>query len=191
MALLITLPKIAYSTGDDLSGYTVQQLDTAITKGGLADQKIYSILTFDSDQLPGANIAILSSSHTGWHVTILHRINGGLKVEWRSGKLPDDIAVSSYNSLKIEHMDDGEQVVEFSGCAAHECGGVDGVFGVLLYSSRSKQVFYAHYRWDEGAPLGSFGSLDFSKNATAAENEKYKMALQKAMNKALGWVPHS
>ena len=42
-------------------------------------------------------------------------------------------------------MDDGEQVVEFSGCARQICGGLDGVFGVLLYSPRSRQAFLAHY----------------------------------------------
>src|ERR1700723_1383300 len=170
VAIVIALPRAAFSAEDDLFGFTLQQLDAAIAKGGLATQKIYSILTFDSDERRGANIAILSGSHTGWHVTVLHRIQGGLKVEWRSGKLPNDIEVSSSNNFEIEYMDDGEQVVEFSGCAAHDCGGLNGVFGVLLYSPRSKQVFFAHYRSDEGKPLGSFGSLDFSENASAAGN---------------------
>jgi hypothetical protein len=186
MAIVIALPKVAFSAEDDLSGFTLQQFDAAITKGGLATQKIYSILIFDSDERRGANIAILSGSHTGWHVTVLHRIKGGLKVEWHSGKLPDDIAVSSSNNFEIAYMDDGEQVVEFSGCAAHDCGSLSGAFGVLLYSPRSKQVFFAHHRSEEGKPSGSFGSLDFSEKAGAAGNEKYKTALQKAMNKALG-----
>jgi hypothetical protein len=186
LAIVIALPRVAYAAEDDLSGFTLQQLDAAITKGGLATQKMYSILTFDSDERRGANIAILSSSHTGWHVTVLHRIQGGLKMEWRSGKLPNDIEVSSSNNFEIEYMDDGEQVVEFSGRAAHDCGDLNGVFGVLLYSPRSKQVFFTHYRFDEGKPLGSFGSLEFSENASAAGNDKYKMKLQKAMNKTLG-----
>ena len=161
-------------------------MEGAITQGGLATQTIYSILTFDSDERYGADLAILSGTHTGWCVTVLHRVKGGLRVEWQSDKLPYDTDVSSSNNFVIEHMDDGEQVVEFSGCAAHECGGLDGVLGVLLYSPRSRQVFFAHYRFDEGKPLGSFGSLDFSANAGAAGNEKYKKALQKAMNKILG-----
>jgi hypothetical protein len=186
LAIVIALPRVACAAEDDLSGFTLQQLDAAISKGGLATQKIYSILTFDSDERRGTNIAILSGSHTGWHVTVLHRIQGGLTVEWRSGKLPNDIAVSSSNNFEVEDMDDGEQVVGFSGCARHLCGGLDGIFGVLLYSPRSKQAFFAHYRWDEGKPLGSFGSLDFSENASAAGNEKYKMKLRQAMNKTLG-----
>jgi len=187
VAILMALPRAAFSAEDDLSGFTVQRLDAAVTKGGIADQKLYSILTFDSDERRGANVAILSGSRTGWHVTVLHRIKGGLNVEWRSGKLPGDIAVSSSNNFEIEYMDDGEQVVEFSGCAAHDCGGrLGGIFGMLLYSPRSKQVFFAHYRYDEGKPQASFGSLDFSDNASAAGNEKYKTTLQRAMIKALG-----
>jgi hypothetical protein len=107
------------SAEDDLSGFTLAQLNAAIAKSGVFHrQKIYSILTFDSDERRGANLAILSASQTGWYVTVLHRVKGGLKIEWRSDRLPNDIAVSSSNNLKIETMDDGEQVVEFSGCAA-------------------------------------------------------------------------
>jgi len=112
---------------DDLSGFTLQQLNAAIAKSGTPpSQEIYSILSFDSDDRSGANIAILAGSHSGWRVAVLHRIKGGLNAEWRSGKLPDDFAVSSSHNLKIDYMDDGEQIVEFSGCAAHDCGGLDG-----------------------------------------------------------------
>jgi hypothetical protein len=186
LAIVAALPHFAFSAEDDLSGFTLQQLDEAISKGGLAAQKIYSILTFDSDERAGANIAILSGSRTGWRVTVLHRIKGGLKVEWRSSKLPDDIDVSSSRSFQIEYMDDGEQVVVFSGCAAHDCALLDGVFGLVLYSPRSKQVFFAHYHYDDSKPPGSFGSLRFSENASTAGNDKYKKALQKAMNEVLG-----
>jgi hypothetical protein len=186
LAIVILPLRAAFSAEDDLSGFTLQQLDTAITKSGLASQKIYSILTFDSDNHRGADIAILSGSGSGWRVAVLHRVNGGLEVQWRSAKLPYDMAVSSSNNLEIEDIDDGEQVVEFSGCAAHLCGGSDGVFGILLYAPRSKQVFFAHYHYDESKPLGTFGSLNFSKNMSMAGNEKYKSALQKAVNKILG-----
>jgi hypothetical protein len=123
LAIVMALPRVACAAEDDLSGFTLQQLGAAITKGGLATQKIYSILTFDSDERRGANIAILSGSHTGWHVTVLHRIQGGLKVEWRSDKLPNDIAVSSSNNFEVEYMDDGEQVVEFPAVQRTSAGG--------------------------------------------------------------------
>lgn len=177
----------AVSAEDVLSGFTLQQLNTAIAKSGTtSSQKIYSILSFDSDDRRGANVAILSGSHSGWRVVVLHRIMGGLDPEWRSGKLSDDFDVSDSRNLKIESMDDGEQVVEFSGCAAHDCGGLDGgIFGVLLYSPRSKQVFFAHYRYGEDKPRNSFGSVWFSENTDRTGNEKYKAALRKALSSIL------
>src|SRR6185437_7380658 len=148
VAVTMAMPSVAFSAEDDLSGFTLQQLNAAMTRGGLATEKVYSILTFDSNDRAGANIAILSGSHTGWHVTVLHRMKRGLKAEWRSGKLPDDMEVSSSNNFEIEYMDDGEQVVMFSGCAAHLCGRLDGISSLLLYSPRSKQAFFTHYRYD-------------------------------------------
>jgi hypothetical protein len=80
-----------------------------------------------------------------------------------------------------------EQVVEFSGCAPHDCGGVsDGDFGMVLYASRERHAFFAHYMYDDHKPQGTFGSLDFSDNAMEASNEKYKSALERAMRKKLG-----
>lgn len=169
---------------DDLSGFTSNQLDTAIRNSGVATQKIFSILTFDSEDRYGSSIAILSRSRSGWRVTVLHRITGGLKLEWRSAKLSDDFSNSSSNNFKIEVVED-EQVVEFSGCAQHQCGGIDGVLGVLLYSPLSKQVFFAHYRYNDHKSISSFGFLEFSKNAHEPGNERYMTALQNAMNKNL------
>lgn len=174
----------AFSSEDDLSGFTLKQLDTAIKKAGIATDKLYSVLTFDGEERYGANIAVLSASHSGWHITVLHRVEGALDIDWRSGNLPDDIAVSSASNLEIADVGD-EQVVTFSGCAPHNCGLVDGIFGLLLYSPKMKQAFYAHYRRDDQKPFGSFGSLEFSKNALERGNERYKDALQKTMSRVL------
>ena len=81
---------------------------------------------------------------------------------------------------------DSEQVVQFSGCARHLCGGVDGIFGVLLYSPRARQAFFAHDRWAAGKPSGSFGSVELSENASRPGNERYKTSLENAMKKTLG-----
>lgn len=184
-AVIVAAPfTLAVSAEDDLSGFTLKQLNAAISSSGVAGQKLYSILTFDSEERAGANIAVLSGSRSGWQVTVLHRVTSGLKVEWRSGKLPDDFDVSGSNNLEIEDIGD-EQVVEFCGCARHLCGYLDGMSGLLLYSPHSKQVFFAHYQYDERKPIGSFGSLKFSKNTSEPGNERYKAALQKAMNKIL------
>jgi len=183
-ALVLAPMGVALSAQDDLSGFTLEQLNAAIRSSGAGAQKIYSILTFDSEDRQGSNLAMLSSSRSGWHITVLHRVEGGLKVVWRSGNLPQDFNVSSSNSLKIEVVED-EQVVEFSGCAPHLCGDVNGVIGVLLYSPSSKQAFSAHYKYDDRKPLGNFGTLELSKNANEPGNERYKAALRKAMSEAL------
>lgn len=183
-ALILAPSREAFSAEDDLSGFTLNQLDTAIRNSGVATQKIFSILTFDSEDRYGSSIAVLSGSRSGWRVTVLHRVTGGLKMEWRSAMLSDDFSNSSSNNFKIVDVED-EQVVEFSGCAQHQCGGLDGVLGVLLYSPRSKQVFFAHYRFDDHKPIGSFGFLEFSKNAHEPGNERYMAALQDVMNKTL------
>jgi hypothetical protein len=112
---------------------------------------------------------------------VLYNIAGGLAIEWKSGGLHDDFAVSSSDALEIDDLGD-EQVVEFSGCAAHSCGGVDGgEFGMVLYAPRVRQAFFAHYSYDEHKPPGTFGSLDFSDNSMVAGNERYKAALDRAM----------
>jgi hypothetical protein len=174
----------AFSAEDDLSGFTLKQLDAAITKSGGTSERLYSILTFDSEERSGANVAVLSSSRSGWHVAVLHRITGGLDVQWHSGRLPDDFSMSSSRNLIIDKVGD-EQVVEFSGCALHDCGSVNGVFGLLLYSPRSNQVFFAHYRFDDRKPISAFGSLEFSENSLEPGNERYKDAVQKAVHRVL------
>jgi hypothetical protein len=174
----------AFSVGDDLYGFTWKQLTAAINKGGLANQKIYYILSFDDESGAGRNVAVLSDSEPGWRVTVLHRIPDALHVQWQSEKLSYDFAVSSPSHLEIGYIGD-EQVVKFSGCAAHMCGGLDGVQGALLYSPKSKQVFFAHYQYDGEKPIGSFGSLTFSKNADEPANERYKAELQKTMKAIL------
>jgi hypothetical protein len=183
-ALVLAPAKATFATEDDLSGFTLSQLNTAIRNSDVATQKIFSILTFDSEDRYGSSIAILSGSRSGWQITVLHRVKGGLRVEWRSVKLSGDFSNSSSNNFKIEDVE-GEQVLEFSGCAQHQCGGVDGVLGVLLYSPHSKRTFFAHYRFDKQKPIGSIGSFEFSKNAEEPGNERYKAALQNIMSKAL------
>lgn len=169
---------------DDLPGFTLKQLDRAIGESGVAGQRIYSILTFGGEEGSGVNVAILSGARTGWSVVVLHRAPAGLTVAWRSGKLSEDFAVSAPGNLAIGQVGD-EEVVEFSGCAAHECNGLGGEAGMLLYSPRARQAFFAHYRSGERKPAGSFGDLTFSENADKPANSEYKAALRKDMNTVL------
>lgn len=185
LAVEVVLPCPRTVRAEDIHSFTSQQLNTAIAKSGLSTKRIYSIETLIGEN-GGPDVAILSSSRVGWEVTVLRRIPGGFNALWRSGRLPDDMAVSDVNTFGIETLDDGEQVVQFSGCAAHLCGGRDGVFGVLLYSPRSNQLFFAHYQFDQNKPLGSFGVLSFSENAKEPANEKYKAGLQRTVSKIVG-----
>ena len=183
---LLTVPVTPSLWGEDgIFSFTPHELTSAIAKSGLLRQRLYSIQSLESEN-GGVDIAILSASHVGWRVTVLHRIPGGFGLMWRSDSLPDDIAVSASNNLRVRSLEDHEQVIQFSGCAAHECGGKNGVFGVLFYCPRLNQVFFAHYRFDESRPIDSFGSLQFSKNAEAHGHEKYKAALKEAMLEILG-----
>lgn len=174
----------AKTNEDDLSGFTVSQLDTAVHAAGLKDQKLYSIRTFDSKERAGAYVAILSGSHSGWRVTILKRVVGGLKVQWHSGRLSSDFDVSDTRNLRIESVED-EQIAFFSGCAAHMCGGITGDLGMMLYSPETKQVFFAHYRYPRDKPIGTMGTIEYSENAAQPRNERYRKALQDFMETEL------
>ena len=177
---------IASASDQGLPGFTLQQLNAALVSSGVTSQRIGSILTFRDLGDSGAHVAVLSSGRSGWHVTILHNVSGGLNVEWKSGGLRDDFSMSSPDALEIDDLGD-EQVIEFSGCAPHMCGGVDGgEYGMVLYAPRVKQAFFAHYSYDDHKPKGSFGSLDFSSNSETVGNERYKAALAHAMRKKLG-----
>src|SRR5690242_5470116 len=90
LAIVVLLFQLSLPAEDDLSGFTLRQLDSALAGAGLANQKLYSILTFDSEDRHGANIAVLSGSRSGWQVIVLQRAPSRLEVQWRSGKLADD-----------------------------------------------------------------------------------------------------
>jgi hypothetical protein len=182
-ATLFPIKSAASDTGQP--GFTLKQWSAAMVKSGIDRERVYSILTFRNLGDPGEHIAILSGFRSGWHVTVFNNIAGGLKIEWKSGGMRSDFSVSSPDELEIDDLGD-EQVVEFSGCAPHMCGGIDGgEFGMVLYAPRVGQAFFAHYSYDDKKPRGSFGSLDFSDNALSAGNERYKAALDRAMKQKL------
>lgn len=138
-AIILDSPSVAFASGQG-PGFTLKQWNSALVASGIESQRIYSILTF-RDPESATHIAILSGSRTGWHVTVLQNVTSDLKVEWKSGRLADDFSVSSADALEIDDLGD-EQAVEFSGCARHMCGGIDGeVFGMVLYAPRVKQAF--------------------------------------------------
>jgi len=165
---------------DDPYGFTVGQLHSAMLRGGLTGQRLNSVHTFgagDGGFVP-AYVGILSSSRSGWHISVFRRVAGGFRREWYSQKLPSEFAVSSPENFSIEDVGD-ESVVVFSGCAPHMCGRAIGLNGVLLYSTERKEVFFARYEPQAGNPSGS---VQFSKNVSEARNQRYREALQKALD---------
>ncbi len=160
-------------------GFTNQQLEAALSHSGLVSQRLYSIQTFgDSDTAHPAYMAGLSSSKSGWHVWVFHRVRGGFELEWSSGKLPIEFSVSSPGEFSIFDIGD-ESTVMFSGCAQHLCGG--GYHGFLLYSTARKDIFFALLDNRGNQPR----RISFSKNALEQRNRAYKDALQKAVDEVI------
>ena len=176
-----------YSTAEsqDTYGFTLQELHSALDRAGLGAERICNIQTFGSGQgseiLPiPAHIAVLSTSHEGWKVSVFRRVKGGFQLEWSSHKLPDEFAVSSPDHLSIEDVGD-ESVVTFSGCAAHMCNGVGGVAGFLVYSTSRKQAFFVRYSGaNEYDTSGS--EVKFSRDALQPANAQYKAVLQRGID---------
>ncbi len=159
---------------DDGYGFTNSQLESALKKSGLATQRLYSIMTFgDADHGDPSYLTALSSSRSGWHVSVFHRSQKGFELEWSSGNLPIEFAVSSPEEFSL--FDVGEEsTVMFSGCAPHRCGG--DYHGFLLYSPVRKEAFFAQFGQQDDQPK----HVTFSKNALDPKNREYKDALQKA-----------
>jgi hypothetical protein len=164
---------------DDVYGFTTKQFQSALVNSGLAPQRFYSIQTFGSgDTGPPAYITVLSSSRSGWHVTVFHRVQGGFKVEWSSHRLPVEFSVSSPHNFSVEDIGD-ESTVRFSGCARHRCAG--DYEGFLLYSTLRKQAFFALLTQQDNQPR----RVTFSPNALQPMNQGYKDALQRAVDEVV------
>jgi hypothetical protein len=164
---------------DDVYGFTTKQFQPALANSGLARQRLYSVQTFGSgDTESPAYVAVLSSSLSGWHVTVLNRVQGGFKVGWSSHQLPVEFSVSSPDNFSVEDIGE-ESTITFSGCAPHRCGG--DYEGFLLYSALRKQAFFALLTQQENQPR----RVTFSPNALQPMNQSYKDALQRAVDEVI------
>ncbi|MBZ5707276.1 MAG: hypothetical protein LAN63_18160 [Acidobacteriia bacterium] len=169
----------ASAQDDDVYGFTTKQLQSALVSSGLAPQRLYSVQTFGSgDTERPAYMAVLSSSRSGWHVTVFHRVQEGFKVEWSSHQLPVEFSVSSPDNFSVEDIGD-ESTVRFSGCAPHRCAG--DYEGFLLYSTLRKQAFFALLTQQENQPR----RVTFSPNALQPMNQNYKDALQRTVDEVV------
>ncbi|MGH9734655.1 MAG: hypothetical protein ACRD8A_08715 [Candidatus Acidiferrales bacterium] len=113
------------------------------------------------------------STEGGWQLVVFRvGLNGNAKLKWKSGRLADSFAVSSGDELGTPIIG-GEQVVTFSGCAAHAC---PEVFAVLLYVPSLNTTFSETHRGKDfvfSAAIGAarvrrvpkiFGPTDFESS---------------------------
>lgn len=184
LLLVVLAGSASLAISEDTYGFSVKELRSALDRAGLGTQRLCKIQTFGSGGtavLPvPAYVAVLSTSRSGWQVSVFRRVAGGFLLEWSSRKLPSEFSVSSPDELSIQDVGD-EPVVVFSGCAPHDCGGTRGVAGFLLYSTLRKQAFYVRYIGH--SMYDTSGSVvTFSKNVLEQENQPYKEALRKQID---------
>jgi hypothetical protein len=165
----------------DNSGYDDKSIFSALRQRGVAVKALSSVKPLVAEQAKEARgVAVLSESRRKRQVSILHRVGTRFKLDWTSHDLPDEFGVSSPNEFVVFPMGLDEMVM-FSGCARHLCGGKSGVGGILLYSTFRNQGFFARYS-GTGSHDNAGVRVTFSKNALKSENQEYKEALQKEID---------
>jgi hypothetical protein len=177
--VVICLLAVAPAQPDTPYAFTTGQLQSALRQAGLTTQQLHSVQTFGSgNEADPAYLTVLSSSRSGWHVSVFHHAQGRFKLEWASGKLPIEFSVSSANNFSLSDIGE-ETTVTFSGCAPHRCGG--DYHGFLLYSTVRKEVFFALL----AQPEDQHRQVTFSQNALEPRNNAYKQALQSAADEII------
>lgn len=134
---------------------------------------IQSIEFLRSDGFSIDRAAVLTQPRGGgWKILVFHlEKNGKFAPEWKSETLTDSFAVSSSSAFQTRTVGTAEQVLQFSGCAAHTC---PDVFSVLLYSPLKKAAFTATY---------IHGKVTYSPNLDSPDNRDYKNAVDEFVKK--------
>lgn len=154
---------------------------SALKHSGVGAEVLSSIKPLDAEESKeSSGVAVLSESHNGRQVSVLHRVGASFQLDWTSHNLPKEFDVSSPNNFVVFSMG-RDQMVMFSGCARHLCGGKSGVGGVLLYSTSRDQGFVARYNGIDSRDNAGV-RVTFSKNTLKPENQEYKKALQKEID---------
>lgn len=158
------LPRMDRSEQTGLSASELQRLADALpaTSG-----TIQAIQFLRSDGFSIDRAAILTQPLAGgWKILVFHlEKSGKFEPEWKSETLGGSFAVSSSNAFQTRTVGTAEQVLQFSGCAAHNC---PDVFSVMLYSPSKKAAFTA---------TCVRGKLSYSPNVELPDNRDYKDAL--------------
>ena len=111
-------------------GLSLSQLHSLVNALSVVSGGIESIQLLRDEDFQINRAAILTTDERGWQIFVFRLgRTGKFALEWKSGRLDDSFAVSSADQFQTYRLS-GEQVLKFSGCAAHNC---PGVFSVMLY----------------------------------------------------------
>ena len=150
--------------------FSPEELNAALQSAGV--QKVVQLRTFET---PRSQYILVYGGVAGGNVEVFvfqdNSLRAGhtdLKLDWRSGILPQELLVMVGGSPEIQPIINGDTVVLFSGCMPHNCG---GRAGGMVYSVDHRELFKATYDASSQPPL------KYSANALVEKNSVYKQAL--------------
>jgi hypothetical protein len=160
------------------TNFTPQQLSTALQNAGVL--RVFKAETFET---PTAQYLLVYGEITGGKTAIfifrddsLSSGHTGLKLDWQSGALPDELLVTAAGMPYVEVMDNRDSAILFSGCMPHNCP--DKV-GALVYSVGRRELFKATY------DTSVTPHLKYSANALVEKNSSYKKLLDTILREHL------
>lgn len=159
------LPPVYRFEQTGLSASELQNLVNALAAASSGEIQAIQFLRSDGFTIDRAAI-LMQPRNGGWTILVFQlKKRGKFKLEWKSEVLKDSFAVSSSSAFQTRTVGTAEQVLQFSGCAAHNC---PDVFSVLLYSPSKKAAFTATY---------VRGRVSYSRNLESPDNRDYKDVL--------------
>jgi hypothetical protein len=152
------------------TNFSPQQLSTALRKAGVL--RVFKAETFEDPT--GQYLLVYGGIIGGKTEIFLFRDDSlsfgrtGLKLDWQSGALSDDLLVTVGGMPYVEVTDNRDTAILFSGCMPHNCP--DKV-GAMVYSVGRRELFKATY------DTSATPHLKYSANALAEKNSSYKKLL--------------
>lgn len=156
----------------ETGGLSVHQMRNLVNTLPPLPGTIQAIQFLQNSRFQIDRAAVLTDGvHSGWQIFVFYLDSSGkFKIEWKSGKLDDSFAVSSADQFQTYYLFD-EQVLRFSGCAAHAC---PDVFSIMLYVPSKKREFTAKY---------TLGKIAYSPASDGPTYQYYKRDLDRYIAK--------
>jgi hypothetical protein len=152
------------------TGFTPAQLRTALESAGV--ERVIRALTFSGSS---SEYLLVYGGTTGGKLEIfifrddsLSSGHAGLKLDWESGVLPDELLVTVSGMPYVEIMDNHDMAILFSGCMPHNC---PGKLGAIVYSTLRRELFEATY------DAAVTPRLRYSPNVLIEKNGDYRKLL--------------